>query len=78
MDQNSQPIDSPLLWLIIIVVGILLNVLLFIWPVTKILKKMGYSPWNILWACVPFGPFIGLWVLANRTWPVERRFNAQS
>jgi ABC-type sulfate transport system permease component len=78
MDQNSMPVDSPLHWLVIFGVVIVFNVLLFFWPLSKILKKMGYSRWSALWAFVPFGVFFGLWILANRTWPVERRTHADS
>ena len=47
----------------------------YIWPVTIILKRMGYSPW---WALLSvFTPLnmIGLWVLARARWPrVEEKF----
>jgi len=51
-------------WLIL-----MLLILLIVWPVRKILRRMGFSGW---WAVVMFIPaanYIGLWVLAESPWP---------
>lgn len=43
------------------------------WPVWRILRKMGYSPWWVLVSLIPVLSTIGLWVLAIKRWPVEQR-----
>ncbi len=49
------------------VLGILF---VFIYPLTRILKRMGFSRWYIfLGYIVPFGPIIGLWVVSFAKWP---------
>ena len=54
-------------WLIVVVI-----LFVYIWPISRILKKAGFSPWwsllAILW---PIG-VIGAWVLAYVRWPHER------
>lgn len=55
-------------WLIVIAACAL-----YLWPVSRILKKAGFSP---LWCIVAlFGPlaWFGLWVLAYTRWPIEDR-----
>ncbi|MCD1636034.1 hypothetical protein K7H91_19935 [Martelella mediterranea] len=41
----------------------------YIWPVTIILRRMGYSPWWALLTVVSPLNMIGLWVLARARWP---------
>jgi hypothetical protein len=52
-----------LIALIVVVVGL--------WPIAMILKRIGYSPWwSILALLGPIG-WIGMWVLAYARWPIE-------
>lgn len=56
-------------WLVLLIVV----VPLYLWPVWRILRKMGYHPAWCLVGLVPVAPVIGLWVLALKRWPVEDR-----
>ena len=40
------------------------------WPVSKILRRMGFSAWWAILAFVPLVNLIGLWVLSSVRWPV--------
>jgi uncharacterized membrane protein YhaH (DUF805 family) len=54
---------SPIHWLIVlIIVGLLV-------PIYRILQRVGFSGWWCLLFFVPFGNFIGLWILAFKRWP---------
>lgn len=50
--------------------GLLLFDLAIVWPLWRILRRTGLSPWWALLALIPFGlvPVIG--VLAHSRWPV--------
>ena len=41
----------------------------FLFPVTKILRKAGYSGWWCLLGLVPLLNIIMIWVFAFATWP---------
>ncbi|MCM2400816.1 hypothetical protein NBH20_06585 [Rhizobium sp. S153] len=43
--------------------------LLFGWPISKILRKAGFSGWWVLLIFVPLANLIGLWVFATAQWP---------
>jgi len=51
-------------WLILI-----LLILLIVWPVRKILRRMGFSGWWAVVMFIPVANYIGLWVLAESPWP---------
>lgn len=53
-------------WLIL-----LIYIIAFGYPVTRILKRVGYSAWRVIIAFVPLANFIGLWFLAFMRWPRE-------
>ena len=53
-------------WLIV-----LICLLVFGYPVTRILKRLGYSAWWVIIAFIPLANLIGLWVLAFTRWPRE-------
>lgn len=55
-------------WLIVVVVLIVLG-----YPVARILHRLGFSRWWVIVALIPYGFFVGLWVLAFVKWPVERQ-----
>jgi len=47
---------------------------IFLHPIVRILKRVGYSGWNVLWIFVPVVNIIALWRFAYRPWPAfERR-----
>jgi hypothetical protein len=75
MDETSADM-SPAHWAIMLIPLFVFNILLFFWPVSKILKKMGYSGWSVLWTLLPGGMFVGLWVLALSKWPALERKDA--
>ncbi len=56
-------VESPLFGLVLFNVAI-------VWPLWRILRRAGLTPWWALLALVPFGlvPVIG--VLAHSRWPV--------
>ena len=39
------------------------------WPVSKVLRKAGFSGWWTVIAFIPLVNIIGLWVFAIRPWP---------
>lgn len=45
----------------------------FAWPASRILKRLGISPWWALLAPVTPLNLIGLWILAYIRWPIDRR-----
>jgi hypothetical protein len=48
-------------------------VALVLYPVGRILKRLGYSPfWSIL-SLVPVVNLVGLWILATVEWPQPNR-----
>ncbi|WP_322994154.1 hypothetical protein [Castellaniella sp.] len=55
------------------VVAILVWWLVIGWPGAKILARMGFSGWWVLLAFVPVANIIGIWILATKPWPLERR-----
>lgn len=55
------------------VVALLVWWLVIGWPGAKILSRMGFSGWWILLAFVPIANIIGIWILATKPWPAERR-----
>jgi hypothetical protein len=52
-------------WLIVILIWFLLVG----WPISKILRRMGFSGWWVILSFVPLANFIGLWVIAVTPWP---------
>ena len=55
-------------WLIFVVM-----VAIVLYPLGRILKRIGLSPFWSLLVFVPFINLISLWVLAFSEWPVERK-----
>jgi hypothetical protein len=47
--------------------------LLFLWPVSKILMRAGYSPWYCLLGVVPIVNLVALWMFATADWPAMKR-----
>jgi hypothetical protein len=62
-------IQINILSFILIVFTVLLWFLIFIYPMTKILRRTGYSGWWVLLLFVPLGNVVGLWCLAFARWP---------
>ena len=48
----------PALWYVI-----------FLHPIVRIIRRVGYNGWNVLWFFVPGANLIALWSLAYRPWP---------
>ena len=48
---------------------------LYVWPISLILKRIGFSPWWSLVALLGPIAWIGLWVLARSRWPIEDRWS---
>jgi hypothetical protein len=65
-------------WSVIHWILFTLGVALTLYPVGRILRRLGYSPfWSVL-ALVPPLILIGLWTLAMAEWPRERRDQSSS
>lgn len=43
--------------------------LAFVYPVVRVLKRMGFARWWALFFTLLFFPIIGLWILAFAKWP---------
>jgi hypothetical protein len=43
----------------------------FVWAHARIVKKAGYSGWNVLWMFVPIANVVMLFVFAFARWPIE-------
>jgi hypothetical protein len=50
-------------------VVVIVVLLVVIYPMGRILKRIGYSPWWALVWLVPLGNLLGLWLLATQPWP---------
>ena len=50
-------------------ISLVLFVLLFVFPISKILSRIGFSGWWSLLALVPLVNIIALWVFAFMEWP---------
>jgi len=51
---------------------IVLYLFVVVFPIWKILDRMGFPGWLSLLSLVPILNLVMLWVLALREWPVER------
>lgn len=52
---------------------VLIIIGLIVWPITRILTRLGYSGWWVLVIFIPFGIIVGLWLLALNNWPRDGR-----
>jgi len=52
---------------------VVLYLFVVVFPIWKILDRMGFSGWLSLLSLVPILNLVMLWVLALSTWPVERQ-----
>jgi hypothetical protein len=55
---------SPVHWLILLAIVVVL-----VWPIVIILKRMGFSGWWSALFFLPLGNVVGLWILAKVRWP---------
>lgn len=53
-------------WLIVILVAVV-----WVWPISQILKRMGFSPWWSLLTILGPLAWIGAWIVAYIRWPIE-------
>jgi hypothetical protein len=53
-------------WLILFVIAFML-----LWPLGRILKRVGRSPWIAVFGVVPFAPIVMLWWIAYGRWPKD-------
>ena len=60
------PIGIPELAMIAIMIGM---VLVVIWPMAMICRRLGFSPWLGILAGVPLANVALLWFLALSQWP---------
>jgi hypothetical protein len=56
-------------WHLVLVIPLLVLVL---WPWTKILRRMGFSPWLCLLFFVPLVNFVLLYYIAYAQWPRDK------
>lgn len=48
-----------------------LALFVYLYPIGRVLRRVGFSPyWSIL-ALIPLGNLLGLWVLAFSEWPAK-------
>jgi uncharacterized membrane protein YhaH (DUF805 family) len=60
---------SPLHWIsLLIVIGIFWFLVGF--PVSRIMRRTGYSGWWSVLAIIPVAGLIGLWAFAFARWPI--------
>lgn len=52
-----------------ILIAILFWFLILGWPISKILRRMGFSGWWAVLSFIPLANFIGLWIIAVTPWP---------
>ncbi len=52
---------------------VLLVAVFIIWPVARILRRIGYSPWLGVAAIVPLLNLALLWFIAFSRWPAAER-----
>jgi hypothetical protein len=52
---------------------IVVSIVSILFPVQRMLNRLGFSSWWLLLFFVPFGPLVGLWSLAYREWPLMLR-----
>jgi hypothetical protein len=50
-------------------IGIVIVLVVFVFPLVKIIRKAGYSGWWILIWLVPLANIVMLWVFAFADWP---------
>jgi hypothetical protein len=55
-----------------VVLYFVLSVVVVIWPVARICRRIGYSPWLAIVTLVPFCNVLLLWFVAFAQWPVDR------
>lgn len=56
-----------------ILIAILFWFLIVGWPISKILRRMGFSGWWAVLSFIPLANFIGLWIIAVTPWPGFQR-----
>lgn len=56
--------------LLVIAFG-LLSLVVTVWPIARICARIGLSPWLGLFALVPLGSVVLVWVLAYVPWPID-------
>lgn len=49
--------------------GLVLFNVAIVWPLGRILRRAGFSPWWAALALVPFGYVVVIGLLAHRRWP---------
>jgi hypothetical protein len=64
---SDMMVFGPIHWLVFIAL-----VAVVIYPVGRILGRIGFSPiWSVL-MFVPFANLVALWVLATTDWPAQK------
>jgi hypothetical protein len=64
---SDMMVLGPVHWLFFIAVAAAV-----LYPIGRILNRIGFSPlWSVL-VFVPFFNLVGLWVLASIDWPEQR------
>ena len=53
----------------ILVVGLFLSLFTVVWPMARICRRAGFSPWLGVIAIVPIANICLLWFLALASWP---------
>ena len=61
-----MPVGMPELVVILFIVA---SVVIVIWPMAMICRRMGFSPWLGILAGVPLANVVLLWFLALSQWP---------
>ena len=58
---------GPIHWLILLIeLAVFVAGLI---ATTRILRRMGFSPWWVLLGFVPIANIVGLWMLSTAPWP---------
>jgi len=68
--MDNMPIGVPELAIILMVcLFVVAGAVLVLWPLARILRRMGFSPWLSLVYIIPLANLVLLWYVAYTDWP---------
>ncbi|MDP8990434.1 MAG: hypothetical protein M3N41_10205 [Acidobacteriota bacterium] len=67
----SDRVEQTLFWQIVAFLPLLLILMLGVFPVSRIFKRIGYSPWLAFFILIPVLNVILLYVVAFGKWKID-------
>ena len=58
---------------LVILAVLMLSLLVVVWPASRILARVGFSPWLGILSVVPLANLALLWFVAVTPWPAHHR-----